>query len=222
MLTVNLLAGGAARPELVGLVRQTGADVLFLQEITDEAAARLKRAGLCDLMPNQVLDIEGYRYRGSAIYSRFPLREGLTIGPSYASQPTARLDLPGGRSVQLVCVHPHPPMPPWSLPSAPRWRFELNALPPPGDPPVLLAGDFNATPDHAQFRRLLRMGHVDAASRAGRGLVPTWGPEPHGRPPLLAFDHVLVDPRCEVLRTSVHPVAGSDHRALFASIRLPA
>jgi endonuclease/exonuclease/phosphatase (EEP) superfamily protein YafD len=222
VLTVNLLAGGAAGSELVELARRTAADVLFLQEITDDAAARLKRAGLCDLMPYERLDIEGYRYRGSAIYSRYPLSEGLTIGPSYASQPTARLDLPGGRSVQLVCVHPHPPMPPWSLPSAPRWRFELAALPPPGDPPVLLAGDFNATADHAQFRRLLRMGHVDAASRVGRGLVPTWGPEPRGRPPLLAFDHVLIDPRCEVLRTSVHAVAGSDHRALFASIRLPA
>jgi endonuclease/exonuclease/phosphatase (EEP) superfamily protein YafD len=222
VLTVNLLAGGAAGPELVELVRRTGADVLFLQEITDDAAGRLKRAGLGDLLPNQMLDIEGYRYRGSAIYSRHPLREGLTIGPSYASQPTARLDLPGGRAVQLVCVHPHPPMPPWSLPSAPRWRFELAALPPPGDPPVVLAGDFNATADHAQFRRLLHMGHVDAASRVGHGLVPTWGPEPRGRPPMLAFDHVLVDPRCAVLATSVHPVAGSDHRALFVSFRLPA
>ncbi|HTW04286.1 MAG TPA: endonuclease/exonuclease/phosphatase family protein [Streptosporangiaceae bacterium] len=221
VLTVNLLAGGAAGPELVELVRRTGADVLFLQEITDEAAGRLKRAGLSDLLQHEMLDIEGYRYRGSAIYATYPLREGLTIGPSYASQPTARLELPDGRSVQLVCVHPHPPMPPWSLPSAPRWRGELAALPPPGDPPVVLAGDFNATPDHAQFRRLLRLGHVDAAGRLGKGLVPTWGPEPRGRPPLLAFDHVLLDPRCEVLASSVHPMVGSDHRALFVRFRLP-
>jgi endonuclease/exonuclease/phosphatase (EEP) superfamily protein YafD len=222
VLTVNLLVGGAAGPELVDLVRRTGPDVLFLQEITDEAAGRLKRAGIGDVLPHEMLDIEGYRYRGSAIYSSYPLREGLTIGPSYASQPTARLDLPGGQAVQLVCVHPHPPMPPWSLPSAPRWRFELAALPPPGDPPVVLAGDFNATPDHAQFRRLLRLGHVDAASRVGKGLVPTWGPEPRGRPPMLTFDHVLLDPRCEVLAISVHPVVGSDHRALFVRFRLPA
>jgi endonuclease/exonuclease/phosphatase (EEP) superfamily protein YafD len=222
VLTVNLLVGGAAGPELVQLVRRTGPDLLFLQEITDEAAGRLKRAGLGDLLAHELLDIEGYRYRGSAIYARYPLRDGLTIGPSYASQPTARLDLPGGRAVELVCVHPHPPMPPWSLPSAPRWRAELAALPPPGDPPVVLAGDFNATADHAQFRRLLRLGHVDAAGRLGRGLVPTWGPEPRGRPPLLAFDHVLLDPRCEVLATTVHPVAGSDHRALFVRFRLPA
>jgi endonuclease/exonuclease/phosphatase (EEP) superfamily protein YafD len=221
VLTVNLQYGRAAGEGLVQLVRRTGADVLFVQELTGEAVTRLKLAGLGELLPNEMLDVEEYRYRGSGIYARYPLRDGLVIGPSYASQPTARLDLPSGQAVQLVCVHPHPPMPPWNLPSAPRWRAELAALPPAGDPPVVLAGDFNATLDHAQFRRLLRLGHVDAASQLGRGLVPTWGPEPRGRPALLAFDHVLVDPRCAVLAISAHPVPGSDHKALYARFRLP-
>ncbi|HEX4659729.1 MAG TPA: endonuclease/exonuclease/phosphatase family protein [Streptosporangiaceae bacterium] len=222
VLTVNLLTGRAAGGQLVELVRSTGADVLFLQELDEDAVSRLKQAGLGDLLPYEMADIVGYRYRGSGIYARYPLQPGLTIGPSYASQPTARLDLPWGSSVQLVCVHPHPPMPPWHAPAAPRWRGELAALPPPGDVPVILAGDYNATLDHAQFRRLLRLGHADAASQVGNGLVPTWGPEPHGRPPLLPFDHVLVDPRCAVLATSTHLLPGSDHRALYAEFRLPA
>jgi hypothetical protein len=196
--------------------------VLFLQVLTEDAVSRLKQAGLSDLLPHEMPDIIGYRYRGSGIYARYPLRPGLNIGPSFASQPTARLDLPWGRSVQLVCVHPHPPMPPWHTPAAPLWREELAVLPPPGDLPVILAGDYNATFDHAQFRRLLRLGHVDAASQVGNGLVPTWGPEPHGRPAMLPFDHVLVDPRCAVLATSTHQLAGSDHRALYAELRLPA
>jgi len=221
VLTVNLQYGRAAGEGLVRLVRRTGADVLFVQELTGDAVTRLKLAGLDEMLPNEMLDVEEYRYRGSGIYARYPLRDGLVIGPSYASQPTARLDLPSGQAVQLVCVHPHPPMPPWNLPSAPRWRAELAALPPAGDPPVVLAGDFNATLDHAQFRRLLRLGHVDAASQVGHGLVPTWGPEPRGRPALLAFDHVLVDPRCAVLATWAYPVPGSDHRALYARFRLP-
>lgn len=222
VLTANLLRGRAAGAELVGLVRETGADVLFLQELSDDAVARLKQAGLGELLPHEMPDIAEYRYRGSGIYARHPLRDGLTIGPSYASQPTARLDLPGSRSVQLVCVHPHPPSPPWFGPAAPLWRGEMAALPPPGDPPVVLAGDYNATLDHAQFRRLLRLGHVDAASQAGNGLVPTWGPGPGGRPALLTFDHVLIDARCAVLATRAYPLPGSDHRALYAEFRLPA
>jgi len=225
LLTVNLLSGGAAGQELVDLVRRTGADVLLLQELTHEAVTRLKLAGLDELLPNVLLDVEGYRYRGSGIYARYPLRDGPAIGNTHVSQPSARLDLPSGGSVQLVCVHPHPPMPPWSWAAASRWRKELATLPPPGDPPgdppVVLAGDFNATADHAQFRRLLRLGYVDAASQLGNGLVPTWGPEPRGRPPLFAFDHVLVDPRCAVLATRAHSLQGSDHKALYARFRLP-
>lgn len=129
VLTVNLQYGRAAGEGLVRLVRRTGADVLFLQELTGDAVTRLKLAGLGELLPSEMLDVEEYRYRGSGIYARYPLRDGLVIGPSYASQPTARLDLPSGQAVQLVCVHPHPPMPPWNLPSAPRWRAELGALP---------------------------------------------------------------------------------------------
>ena len=225
ILTANLLTGRAAGARLVGLTRSADADVLFLQELDGDAVNRLKQAGLSELLPHEMVDITGYRYRGSGIYARYPLRDGLTIGPSYASQPTARLDLPAGRSVQLVCVHPHPPMPPWHAPAAPRWRYELEALPPPaapGDDPVILAGDYNATFDHAQFRRLLALGHVDAASQVGRGLLPTWGPEPHGRPAMIPVDHVLVDPRCAVLATAAYPIPGSDHRALYAEVRLPA
>lgn len=222
LLTVNLLYGQAAGEALVELVRRTGADVLFLQELTEDAVPRLKRAGLTELLPNEMQDAQRYKYRGSGIYARYPLRDGLEIGPSFASQPTARIDLPSGQSAQLVCVHPHPPYPPWYPNAVPRWQGELAALPGPGDLPVILAGDYNATLDHARFRQLLRLGYVDAASQVGNGLVPTWGPPPRGRPAMSTFDHVLLDPRCAVLATAAHPLPGSDHRALYAEIRLPA
>jgi len=37
---------------------------------------------------------------------------------------------------------------------------------------------FNATLDHAQFRRLLRRSYADAAIQAGNGLSPTWDRNP--------------------------------------------
>ena len=221
VLTANLLAGRGCADAVVELVCTTGADVLFLQELTDEAVIRLKRAGLNDLLPNEMTEVIPSSARGGGIYARYPLSDGLAIAPTAVAQPTARLDLPAGRSVQLVCVHPRPPWPPWSAGAVPRWRTELSVLPPPGDPPVILAGDFNSTVDHAQFRRLLRLGHVDAASQAGHGLVPTWGPEPSGRPAVLAIDHVLIDPRCAVRAASVHRLPGSDHRAVYAEVQLP-
>jgi endonuclease/exonuclease/phosphatase (EEP) superfamily protein YafD len=257
VLTANLLLGRAAPESVVELVRRMRPDALFVQELTSEAAARLQRAGLGDLLAHGVAQSMPNGTRGSGIYARYPLRSGLPadsvsvapvsagpvsegpvsegplsaapvsaapvfVAPVSAARCTARLELPFGQFVQLACIHAGPPRPPWSPGATARWRGQLAALPPPGAGPVILAGDFNATLDHAQFRRLLRRGYADAASQAGQGLVHTWGPRPDWRLTLLAIDHVLVDRRCQVLTTSAHRVAGSDHRALYAELRLPA
>jgi endonuclease/exonuclease/phosphatase (EEP) superfamily protein YafD len=232
VLTANLLLGRAAPESVVELVRRKRADALFVQELTSEAAARLQRAGLGDLLPHRAAQPMPNGARGSGIYARYPLRCGLpatpvpaapvVVAPVSAARCTARLVLPSGQSVHLTCIHAAPPRPPWSPGATARWRGQLAALPAPGASPLILAGDFNATLDHAQFRRLLRRGYADAASQAGRGLDHTWGPRPGGRLALLAIDHVLVDRHCQVLTTSAHRLAGSDHRALYAEVRLPA
>jgi endonuclease/exonuclease/phosphatase (EEP) superfamily protein YafD len=221
VLTANLLFGRAVAEEVAELVCRKHADVLFVQELTDEAATRLQRAGLGDLLPYRATQPTPHGTRGS-IYARYPLRGGPLAAPVSAARCTARLDLPSGQSVQLVCIHAAPPKPPWSPDATARWRTQLSVLPAPGDSPRILAGDFNATLDHAQFRRLLRRGYLDAASQVGNGLSPTWGPQPGRRLALLAIDHVLIDRRCAVLTTSAHWLTGSDHRALYAELRLPA
>ncbi len=217
VLTANLLVGRAVAEAVVELASRMHADVLFVQELTGDAAAGLQRAGLGDLLPHRVTQPEP----DGCIYARYPLRGGPPAA-SAAIRCTARLDLPSGQFVQLACIHVAPPKPAWSRGASARWRSELSALPAPGDGPRILAGDFNATLDHAQFRRLLRRGYVDAASQAGHGLSPTWGPQPGRRLALLAIDHVLTDRRCAVLATSAHWLDGSDHRALYAELRLPA
>ena len=77
----------------------------------------------------------------------------------------------------------------------------------PDGPLRILAGDFNATLDHALLRRLLATGYVDAADRAGEGLVGTWGPYDGDRIPPVVIDHVLVDRRIGVRGVSVHAAA---------------
>jgi endonuclease/exonuclease/phosphatase family metal-dependent hydrolase len=216
VLTVNLLCGRADAETVVALARSTGADVLFLQELTDGAVSRLNQAGLDDLMPQRRVEIRGSS-RGSGIYARFPLSDGQPLTPAHAAQPTAVLELPSGEAVELGCLHPRAPLPPtWAVA---WWRRELAALPAPGELPRVLAGDFNATLDHAPLRSVLRRGYADAALQAGNALTPTWGPL--GMPAVITIDHVLVDRRCAVLASSVHAVPGTDHRAVYAEIRLP-
>jgi endonuclease/exonuclease/phosphatase family metal-dependent hydrolase len=222
VLTANLLVGRAEAGAVADLVRSTDADVLFVQELTDEAEVRLERAGLNDLFAHRLTHSVAVGPRGSGIYARYPLTCEAPAEPASAAQITAGLHLPSGQVVRLVCVHAPSPKPLWNQHATARWNGELAALPAPGGPPLILAGDFNATLDHAQFRRLLHRGLVDAASQTGNGLMPTWGPRAQRRPAVLAIDHILVDAQCAVLSTSAHRLSGSDHRALFARLRLPA
>jgi len=217
VLTLNLWHGRADADALVAWVRETGADVLFVQELTADAVPRLKQAGIEDLLPHTRLELRRGS-AGSGIYARFPLSEGPLVPPVRAAQPTALLELPAGDAVELVCVHTSAP----ALrrkDGAVRWRTELGVIPPPAGLPRVVAGDFNATLDHAAFREVLGLGYADAARQAGTALTPTWGLPEKGA--VLTLDHVLVDRSCAVLACSVHTVPGSDHRAVYAEIQLP-
>ncbi|GLW65426.1 endonuclease [Actinomadura rubrobrunea] len=242
VLTANLLFGRADPGRIVDLVRRNGTDVLSLQELTPGARDRLERAGLTRLLPYKV-DEARVSARGAAIYSRHPLLALPPLEGMSTAMPEAEIALPGGRRIVVTAVHPVPPL---SSDWYRRWRHDLAELPaaraplPGGDPaptssfhgpaashPVdetsepirILAGDFNATLDHAGLRRLLGRGYADAADRTGAGLVPTWGLG--SRRPPLTIDHVLVDERCAVREVAVYDLPGSDHRAVHAEIRLP-
>ena len=226
VLTANLLAGQAAAGEVVELVRSRAADVLFVQELTGHAATSLSAAGLDRLLPYAITDLGAREPRGNGIYARHPFSASSQVMPTSSIQPVVTMKLPGAQ-VRLACVHLYAPKGPWSPSGVTRWQADLLAalslLPAAGDAshlPLVAAGDFNSTADHAGFRRLLGRGLKDAACQDGNGLTPTWGVIP-GRFAMLAIDHVLTDDRCAVLGTSVHAVSGTDHRSVFARIRLP-
>ncbi|MBG0825559.1 endonuclease/exonuclease/phosphatase family protein [Planomonospora sp. ID91781] len=218
VLTANLLFGGADASAVVDLVRRLRPDVLSTQELTPEMVERLDAAGIAELLPHRVLQADSGA-TGSGLYSRHPLtpRAGLfrVIGHN---MPAAVVTPPGAAPVEIVDVHTYAPI--GELVDG--WESGIEALPPPSPGTLrILAGDFNASLDHAVMRGLLDRGYVDAADQVGQGLVATW---PSGRriPPIITIDHVLVDRRVLVNEVGVHTLPGTDHRAVFADLRLPA
>jgi endonuclease/exonuclease/phosphatase (EEP) superfamily protein YafD len=213
ILTANLRFGGAGDASLVDLVRRTRADVLSVQEFTPEAAQRLAAAGLGRLLPYQVIDPRGGP-EGSGLYARYPLTPLPGRGPTTFAMPSATLSVPGTSPVRLTAAHPPAPL----GPDIAKWRHDLGELPPPTPhgQVAIIAGDFNASLDHAPLRELIGEGFTDAADATGQGLVPTFRPWPP-----ITIDHVLADRRCAVRRVKVYFQAASDHRALFAELRLP-
>lgn len=88
-----------------------------------------------------------------------------------------------------------------------------------GGTPTVLAGDFNASQDHAAFRAILDTGLRDAARLAGSGRTPTW---PARTAPAIGaqIDHVLVSEDFSASDAHFLDLADTDHRALLVDIAL--
>jgi endonuclease/exonuclease/phosphatase family metal-dependent hydrolase len=218
VLTINLHFGNGEPRNLVNLVRRSRTDVLSLQEFTTQAAVALDRAGLGTLLPYKVI-VPMRGAQGSALYARYPLRAlpMTDIAIVGLAMPRAQVQVPDGGRVEITAVHLARPMNPAGVGQWARGFVHLPTSEPHGATRIL-AGDFNATLDHTPVRGLLDTGYVDAADATGSGLTPTfrrrlWPP--------ITIDHVLVDARCAVRRTAVYGLPHSDHRALFAELRLP-
>jgi len=219
--TVSLRRGLVRPGPVLDLVRRLDVDVLSVQELTPRAERDLRAAGIGDLLPwaHVIPARPGSAPAASgAIWARMPAVAAGAV-PGTFEQPTAVIAVPGAQPIELTAVHTAPPA--TSPRSVRAWTGDLAALPAPQSALLrVLAGDFNATLDHAALRAVLRRGWTDAAQRAGRG--PSWTWRPLRLPwPRLTIDHVLVHPRISVASVRVERVAGSDHRALVVDLVLP-
>jgi Endonuclease/Exonuclease/phosphatase family len=219
--SVSLRKGLVPPGPVLDLVRGHDVDVLSVQELTPVAEQALTAAGLGKLLPEaHVIPARpgAVPSASGAVWTRLPVLD-RTATPGTFEQPTVRLAVDGAPDLEVTAVHTDPPA---TSPHSVRcWTADLAAMPPPVAGVMrVLAGDFNATLDHAALRAVLRTGYVDAARQVGRGLAWTWRPL-RLRFPRLALDHVLVDPRIAVARVDLVPLAGSDHRAVVAELVLP-
>lgn len=218
VLTANMKLGAGDPAALADLAAEKDADVLSVQELTPELARRLRRE-LGPRLPHRVyVPLPGSA--GSGLYSELE-----PIGPSAPELPggfpmaRAFFEVERGPRIEIFDVHTAPPT---TSRSTDIWADDLRALPSAGSGHTLqiLAGDFNATLDHAELRNLIGRGYVDAADASGAGLIPTWPEQRDTIPPFVTIDHVLADERIGVGEVSVHEIPGSDHRAVFAELLL--
>ncbi|MBE1587477.1 endonuclease/exonuclease/phosphatase family protein [Nonomuraea angiospora] len=217
VMTINMLFGRADAATIMELVREFQPDVLSTQELTPGAVTDLDEAGLKELMPYRVLQDE-WSAGGSGLYSRHPVEPLWDVMPPVGHQmPAALISLPGGKPVEFIDAHPFPPLGPQVV----EWNEAMAAFPSASPDRIrIIAGDFNASLDHAALRGLLARGYKDAADTVGAGLIPTW-PANKRVPPIITIDHVLVDERVGVKEVSVRDVPKTDHRAVLAELTVP-
>lgn len=201
--------------ELVG----TDADVIVLAEVTPEHLDSLEASPLWGAYPYRAVDARP-GFHGSAIFSRLAIDSGGPIDVAGSPMLEATIQTAAGL-VRVIDVHTLAPIDARNVVS---WRAQLDELARVAEKetgPIVLAGDFNATLDHAPLRRLVASGLRDAFLEAGSGYGATW-PRWNGViPPLMRLDHVLVSAPISVVSVVTQTSAGSDHRRLLVDLALP-
>jgi endonuclease/exonuclease/phosphatase (EEP) superfamily protein YafD len=131
------------------------------------------------------------------------------------------VQLPGG-AINLLAVHPTSP-----TQNVEGWRADHQTILHAAEAAqgaTVLAGDFNATMDHAPVRTLLGDGFSDAATQAKSRWQPTWPASDKVMllgiplPSMLQLDHVFVDDHLRAVHTDTVSIDGTDHRALIARL----
>jgi endonuclease/exonuclease/phosphatase (EEP) superfamily protein YafD len=157
---------------------------------------------------------------GMHLLSRYRLIGSETMFYFGNDTPTiiADLALPGGAPVQVVAVHPRPPLY-WSQPTTMRdAHLMMAALEARGsDIPTIVAGDLNAVPWERTVRRTMRIGEL-LDPRVGRGLYPTYDVQSW----LMSWplDQILFQDRFALVEWNVLRSFGSDHAPVFATLCL--
>jgi len=219
VLQANLRLGTADAASVVDLVRDHHVDVATTEELTTDEQTRLIQAGMSRELPFHYLVPQPSGGGGLGIWSRYRLSSAVNH-PGYVLGVLSVTVAVPGRPFTVVAAHIKAP-----YPYPPRhWVHEMIKLKAlladagSAHRTVIVGGDFNGTPDNAQFRELLTNGYADAAQEVGAGYLPTY-PANEWYPPLLAIDHVLTANVAPVAVSSVG-LPGSDHRGLIATVAL--
>lgn len=213
VMSANIASGAADGIDLVRRASDEDVDLLVVQEIAAADLADMDRAGLDELLPYRV-GAPGTNGDGTMLFARTELTDAEPIETLHDGWVVEMGDL------TVLAVHPWAPTEPDS------WAADLEVVEQAvGEhDPDLVAGDFNATVDHAPMRDLADAGYRDAGELANQGWQPTW---PASRtvdvlgvalPALVQIDHVLVGPELAALGMHTVELPDSDHRAVVAEV----
>lgn len=182
-------------------------DVLMLQEVLDETHPSFRQ--LAEILPN-VVRCKSSGFGEVAVMTRFQvMAQHCAEGDGLAWAQVNR----DGAPVTFASVHLHWPWPFRQWEQLDRLHPVFAAMP----QPVVLAGDFNATPWSAAVKHVEK----EIGSTAIGGFRLSFRPDlfhtGHGWP-LLPIDHVLLPEGWRAAAIRLGPDLGSDHRPVVADL----
>lgn len=216
VMTSNLLAGQGDGLAVLRVATEADVDLLVLVEVTTSDIEEMERAGLSELFPHHAGEARPDGLTdGTMVWSRTPLGEEERVATDMQSWAVPVED---EQPFTILAVHPAAPV------DIGAWRRDHAAVRAAAESTGadVIAGDLNATLDHAPLRALAATGWRDVTEQADAGWQPTW--PSNGLfaglplPALVQIDHVLVGEEWVGLDSRTVEVEGTDHRALITEI----
>ena len=214
----NITTGAIDYDAFVGLIRESGADIVGLNEVfdrgadfpsqTEELASRL---GWNGWFSKAFMDDEVNPF-GNAVVSRFPIEHAETIPIPYPDErpgteyyePRAVLRAHIAGYTVLV-TH-------FGLNPDEQLAAQQTVLPLIENTRCILMGDFNVTPDDAVLRPIrARMRDADAYLAPGTMSFPSDAPRKK-------IDYIFTSADCVVQRAEIPPIVLSDHRPYLVTL----
>jgi endonuclease/exonuclease/phosphatase (EEP) superfamily protein YafD len=214
VLVLNVHTESSSFDEVRALIADLQPDVIGLVEVDDRWLAGIA-AAVADYRGR--LELPRRDNFGVALYTREPLRGSIeTLG---GSLPVAVADVTV-RAARFGAILVHP-LPPVSAAALTAQRDELDAV---ADraramaAPIVIMGDFNATPWSRPFRSLVaRTGLCD--SRAGFGVQASFPADSFVF--RIPIDHLLASCSIGVRERRIERDVGSDHLPVYVELTIP-
>ena len=212
VLSFNVLSSNTHYAETLRWVQQTDPDIAYFPEVSPGWAAGLEP--LKTRMPFSIVQPRTDNF-GFAVFSKHPIIEQVLIPSALLEVAVMQLTLEiAGRQVVFVGVHPMAPLCPSYAQDRDTILQQLAARLGHESRPLIVAGDFNATPWSHAMTPLFELGLRD--TMLGRGFSATWQRDI----PIFAIpiDHILIGGQVRICDRWTGPDLGSDHRPVVADL----
>jgi endonuclease/exonuclease/phosphatase (EEP) superfamily protein YafD len=226
LVSWNLELGARTPQQTVDTLLGHRADIVALQELTNNAAAAIEAdATLREWYPHRILE-PNPGVTGLGILSAYPM-EGEQLEAESAML-TARVAVDADRELQLLNAHPQPANIGMLGFNAVRRDVRLDRLRGridellADDRPLIVIGDFNVASSEPAYRDLAE-GLRDVHREVGFGPGWTWRPDRLIRfgIGLIRIDYVLTSQELAPRATSIDCRRPGDHCILMARVDLP-
>ncbi len=217
--TLNVLSSNLKFEQVTDYLKKQESDIIFLSEITEIWHRAITKE--LSSYPHTYTETRSDNF-GTLLLSRHPLKKQQRLHPTYSGEPIIHAEIDyKGTLITVLGLHPIPPVGAASSRDNYEYLRTANTLACAAKTPLIIMGDFNATPWGANYRLLTQQTNLQSCAN-GENRLTTWEAFQNTWVPFdgLMLDHILYSPEFKKHSYLTTSGLGSDHDGLTSDLEL--